>query len=149
MYIVAYATVTPQQKEDDTWTDHWRPFETLPDAREFYAIVVQEEENLYVASITAVVESTDYLPAATMDVRDGGRWWKVGDRVVVRDGSEADGDHGVVFGLCHDGSVLVELDEHESLWPCYSVELEAEEPGSRSDGLGTSAQPTGRSQSGR
>lgn len=41
---------------------------------------------------------------------------KIGDRVIVMDGSEAHGDRGVIAIIQNNGIILVELDEG-CLWP--------------------------------
>jgi hypothetical protein len=50
--------------------------------------------------------------------------WKVGDRVTVRDGSEAHGDRAVVWQVQTNGIVIVELTDHGCLWPCGADELD-------------------------
>ena len=49
-----------------TWdmVDHWLPFPTLPEAKAHYASIVSLDST-WTASICAVVESTDYDPAAS------------------------------------------------------------------------------------
>lgn len=49
--------------------------------------------------------------------------WQVGDQVIVRDGSEADGDAGIVIKVS-GGLVLVEL-ERGAVWHCAPHELDA------------------------
>ena len=47
--------------------------------------------------------------------------WKVGDAVVINDGSEAHGDVGEVWGLLDNGFILVELEN--CLWPVHANEI--------------------------
>lgn len=54
MFIVAWT----MRDEHGTHTDHWSAHETMQEARCHYAEVLESEP--YTASITAVVESTDY-----------------------------------------------------------------------------------------
>jgi hypothetical protein len=67
-------------------------------------------------------------------VLDGGEEMKIGDRVIIHDGSDADGDHGVVWDIQANGMVIVELDpdlengiEEGCTWPVAEGELEQEE----------------------
>jgi hypothetical protein len=47
-----------------------------------------------------------------------------GDRVIIRDGSEAHGDAGEIFHVGKDGLILVELDGYDCLWPVSASDLE-------------------------
>lgn len=40
-----------------------------------------------------------------------------GDRVIIRDGSEANGDHGVIWRIQENHIILVQLDEGGGIWP--------------------------------
>lgn len=49
---------------------------------------------------------------------------KEGDRVVIRDGSEANGDAGSVWFVQANGILLIELDDG-GIWPVTANEIEA------------------------
>jgi hypothetical protein len=61
-----------------------------------------------------------------------------GDRVIIRDGSEAHGDHGTVFDM-QNKLVLVEIDSsyaggiEGTLWPVDIRDLQEEKPIIRED----------------
>ena len=46
--------------------------------------------------------------------------FKEGDRVIINDFSEAQGDKGKVWKVENNGIILVELDEEGYLWPVFS-----------------------------
>lgn len=51
--------------------------------------------------------------------------YKAGDRVIIRDGSEADGDRGAIWDFT-GGLILVALDGYDCLWPVEAYEIEPE-----------------------
>ena len=72
MYIVAWVT-----GDLDNGLDHWETAETLAEARKRYAEIVAQDDT-YIASITAVVQSTDYtaVPPRAYTVTRIDEHWK-------------------------------------------------------------------------
>jgi hypothetical protein len=57
-YIVSWSVVAPDDHEEDL-IDQWAAFTSLGEARILYDDLLKMSD-LYVANITAVIESTDY-----------------------------------------------------------------------------------------
>ena len=52
--------------------------------------------------------------------------WKVGDRVIIEDYSDAHGDRGEIHAIQDDGLIIVELDEG-CIWPVLAHEMRRDE----------------------
>jgi hypothetical protein len=57
-YLVVYSTIDKSTEITDI-TDHYEVFENMKDAKEEYKKIL-DYDDLYTASITQVLESTDY-----------------------------------------------------------------------------------------
>jgi len=58
-YIVVYSIWTKLGDIDETCEDHYEVFHNIKDAKEEYKKIL-DYDDLYTASITQVLESTDY-----------------------------------------------------------------------------------------
>lgn len=59
---MTYVTITLQAAEPGVLRDHWAPHETLHAAREAFESA-KARDNVYTASLCAVLDSTDYAGA--------------------------------------------------------------------------------------
>jgi hypothetical protein len=64
MYLVAWSVrVGIMEDGGARLVDHWKPCEERAEAEAFYRDLLASDVNVYVASVCAVVESTDYPTA--------------------------------------------------------------------------------------